>query len=128
MFFKRKAVEEELDLFDTGDRLIIYNTDQRTVDIVPVTGVTDTQVESIGRYIIPKQDVSVHVSDFGRVYTFEAPQKIVEETERLARLEQSIVLKQITNYKPEEEINPNSDLYKWALIFLLFVAIIAAAF
>lgn len=128
MFFKRKVVEEELDIYDTGDRLIVYNQDQRTVDIVPVTGVTDTQVESIGRYVIPKQDVSVYVSEFGRVYTFEAPQKIVEETERLALLEQSIVLKQITNYKPEEQTNPNSDLYKWALIFLLFVAIIATAF
>lgn len=127
-FLKNNKTEDELDFFETNHRLIVYNTEQHTADICMVTDVTDTHVIAAGKYSIPKEDLSVHSSEKGRVYTLNAPTHIVTEVERLARLEKSIVLQQITNYKPPEVENPNLDMKYWALAVLLFIAIIVSAF
>lgn len=126
LFNKRK--EEEETFFETEHRLIVYNMDQLTTDIYIVTTVDDEKVIAAGRCAVPKADCTVTVSEFGRVYTYQAPNNVIEETERLAKLEQSIVLQQLTNYKAPKEPNPNLDFMKWALVGLLFVAIIVAAF
>lgn len=128
IFNKKDDKFDDLDVFETDHRLIVYNLDQRTTDICVVTAVTDEHVIAAGRYSIPKSDCTVTSSELGRVFTFEAPNNVITEVERLARLEQSIVLQQLTNYKEPQVENPNLDLTKWALVGLLFVAIIVAAF
>lgn len=117
------------DIFDIYGELVVYNADKRTVDRVPIDDISDTHVTSTGRYSVPKEDLSIHVSTDGTVvYTLEAPEFYVQETERLAKLERSIVLTQITQFKPPVEDNPNTDMRFWALAVLLFVAIIASVF
>ena len=119
--------QDELN-FETDDRLIIYDLEQRTTDIYFVTSVDDEKVIAAGRAVVPKADCIVTVSEIGRVYTYNAPTELIVEVERLARLEQSIVLQQLTSYTEPIKDNPNTDLTKWALFGLLFVAIIVAAF
>lgn len=122
---KEKNIEE---YFETDHRLVVFNEDKRTCDIVQVTNITDVSIISAGRYSVPKADCEVTTSEEGLVFFYRAPSRVIQEVERLARLEQSIVLTQITQYKTEPKENPNLDMKFWAIAFLLFVAIIAAAF
>lgn len=125
--FKNKRKEEE-NFLDLDDRLVVYENDGHNCEIYYVTEVNDESVVVAGRVVAPKGDCSVSTSSEGRIWLYNAPKAHVHEVERLARLEKSIVLKHITNYKPEPKENPNLDLKYWALAGLLFVAIIAAAF
>lgn len=123
-----KNKKEEENFLDLDDRLVIYENDGHNCEIYYVTEVSDESVIAAGRAVVPKADCHVSTSSEGRVWLYNAPKSHVHEVERLARLEQSIVLRQITNYKPEPPPNPNLDMKFWALAALLFVAIIAAAF
>ena len=125
LFNKKQSDEMN---FETDDRLIIYDLEKRTTDIYFVTTVDDEKVIAAGRAVVPKSDCIVTVSEIGRVYTYNAPTEMIVEVEKLAKLEQSIVLQQLTNYTEPIKDNPNLDFTKWALFGLLFVAIIVAAF
>lgn len=123
-----KNGKDDVDFFESDDRLILFDEEKRTSDIVRITDITDTAVMCAGRYSVPKADCEVTTSPEGRVYFYRAPSKVIEEVERLAKLEQSIVLQQLTNYKEPVKENPNLDMKFWGLAALLFVAIIVAAF
>ncbi|MEK4427600.1 hypothetical protein [Solibacillus sp. FSL K6-1523] len=124
--FNRK---KEDDFFEMStDRLVVMDMEKRTSDVVYIDGVDDLSVTSTGRYKVPRADCEVFTSSEGLIYVLKAETQYVNETMRLAALERSIVLKQLTQYKPEPKDNPNFDLFKWAMVFLLFVAIIVAAF
>ena len=122
--------KKEMDEYfgDGDDRLIVFDTDKRTTDVVYVTEVTADAVISHGKYKVPKTDCEVYTSPEGRVYVMKTTTPIVTETERLAKLEISTVLSQITSYKAPVKENPNLDMKFWAVVGLLFVAIIMAAF
>lgn len=122
-----KKKREEENFLDLDDRLVIWAKDGHNCEIYYVTEVNDESVIVAGRVVVPKGDCNVSTSSEGRIWLYDAPKAHVHEVERLARLEQSMVLQQITNYKPEPKENPNHDLKHWALVGLLFVAIIVAA-
>lgn len=124
IFNKRNSEEH---ILDTNDMLIVFDNDSKTSDIARVTAVEDEAVIAAGRYKIPVQDCEITTGREGRVFFYRAPSRSVTETERLAKLEFNTVLNQITAYKPP--IPPSSmDWTKGLLVFLLFVAIIVAAF
>lgn len=125
MFGRKKVDEFDMTL---DDRLVVIDMDQRTSDIVYLDEITDTHVQATGRYVVPKSDCEVTTSAEGRVWIVKAETHVINELERIARLEQSIVLRQLTNYKEPLKDNPNTDMRFWALALLLFVAIIVAAF
>lgn len=126
--FNGNKTNNDENFLDTDDRLVLYETDGHTCEIYYVTEVNDESVIAAGRAVVPKYECDVAVSQEGRVWLYQAPKAHIKEVERLARLEQSMVLQHITNYKPEPKENPNLDMKFWALALLLFVAIIAAAF
>lgn len=110
------------------DRLVVIDTEKRTTDVVYIDSVDEMAVTSTGRYKVPRADCDVFTSPEGLVYILKAETQFVSETIRLAALERSVVLHQLTQYKPEPKENPNLDMTKWLLGFLLFIAIIVAAF
>lgn len=121
-------IEDDLEFFETRHKLVIYNEDQRTCEIHNVTTVDEKSVIAVGKHVVDKESCQVYSGENGLVYTYKAPADIIAETARLAKLEQSMVLQQITQYKEPFKENPNLDMKFWALAALLFVAIIAAAF
>ena len=133
-FFNKKDNEDQQqqlqydELYETQHRLVIYDQEKRSCEIYIVTDITDKEVVSMGRAVAPIADCEIHISQYGRVYTLNAPSPYLEEVKNLALLQQSTVLTQITAYREPELPNANMDLMKWAMVFLLFVAIIAAAF
>lgn len=122
---KRKDDYEHI--MDTSDTLIVFADDTKTSDIKRITAIEGEAVIAAGHYKIPLHDCEITTGPEGRVFFYRAPSRSVVETERLAKLEFNTVLTQITSYKPP--IPPSSmDWTKGLLVFLLFVAIIVAAF
>jgi hypothetical protein len=75
-----------------------------------------------GKYYVPISDCEITNSAEGRHFFYRAPTRMIQETKRLAQLEKSIVLSQITNYRPVEE--QKSDLTKLFLIITIMLAFI----
>lgn len=124
--FNKKKDEYE-HMMDTSDTLIVFADDTKTSDIKRVTEISGEAVIAAGYYKVPLHDCEITTGPEGRVFFYRAPSRSVVETERLAKLEFNTVLTQITAYKPP--VMPSSlDWTKGLLVFLLFVAIIVAAF
>lgn len=125
LFNKKKDEYEHM--MDTSDTLIVFADDTKTSDIKRVTEISGEAVIAAGYYKVPLHDCEITTGPEGRVFFYRAPSRSVVETERLAKLEFNTVLTQITAYKPP--VMPSSlDWTKGLLVFLLFVAIIVAAF
>lgn len=124
-FLKKKDDYEHI--MDTSDTLIVFADDTKTSDIKRITAIDGEAVIAAGHYKIPLHDCEITTGPEGRVFFYRAPSRSVVETERLAKLEFNTVLTQITAYKAP--VMPSSlDWTKGLLVFLLFVAIIVAAF
>lgn len=124
--FNRKKDDYE-HMLDTSDTLIVFADDTKTSDIKRVTEISGEAVIAAGYYKVPLHDCEITTGPEGRVFFYRAPSRSVVETERLAKLEFNTVLTQITAYKAP--VMPSSlDWTKGLLVFLLFVAIIVAAF
>ncbi|MEE6209017.1 hypothetical protein U3A55_02445 [Salarchaeum sp. III] len=112
-------------IFETDDKLIIFDHDQKTSDIKPVTNITEDSVICAGHHKVPYTDCEVTNSTTGRNFFYRAPSESITETKKLAQLERSTVLKQITGYQPKEEEKSDSNkLFMWGVIFLLIVGLL----
>ena len=120
MLFKRKK-EEFLE--DTNDVLIVFDSDTLTSDIQHITDIDEESVTVRGMYKVPYADCIITNSQGGRNFFYKAPAQSVEETRRLAHLEKSIVLKQITQYKPSAP-EGGADFTKIALVGLVGLSIL----
>lgn len=118
----RKRNDDEFN-FDTDDFLIVFDDEKKTSDIKRVSEIKDGTVYVIGKYAVPLEDCEITTGEFGRNFFYRAPSQSIKETERLAKLEQSIVLRQITEYKPPYD-NNGMDIQKWLLFGLVFLAFI----
>lgn len=121
-FLKRNREEDEYQ-FDTNDLLIVFDDEKKVSDIHRVTSVEDEAVIVAGVCKVPLGDCEITTGKEGRNFFYRAPSQSVRETERLARLEMSTVLTQITSYKPPVPSN-NLDGTKIFLFGLVFVAFI----
>ncbi|MDG5787778.1 hypothetical protein QA612_09725 [Evansella sp. AB-P1] len=111
------------DMFEeTSDLLIIFDNDLKTSDVQRVTHIDEESVEVTGIYKVPLQDCEVTNGIEGRNFFYRAPSQSVQEVKRLAQLEKSMVLQQITSYKPPRE--EGVDITKIGLMILIFVAFI----
>jgi len=127
MLFRKKDDEENEFNIQTDDILIVFDSDNLTSDINYITHIDDESVTVDGLYKVPIADCDITTGRNGRNFFYKAPQKSIQETERLARLEKSIVLTQITAYEPP--LMPNSiDWIKGLLFAMLFLAFIIIAF
>lgn len=124
-FFTKK--EEDDFAFETRDILIVFDDEQKTSDICTISHIDHESVIVAGKYKVPILDCVVTTGLDGRNYFYNAPTQSIVETKRLADLERSMVLEQITNYRPP--VIPGSlDWVKVILAILLFIAIIGLMF
>lgn len=114
------------------DRVVIFD-EGGTADIATVLETDDQALYAASvtqEYAIPLGDIKkVYVGPSGRIYALFADSDYVRDTERLAALEKSIVLRQVTHFqKPLSEpegsgINLRSILL-YAMIGILLLAVI----
>lgn len=121
LFSKKEEYDRDLD-----DRLIIYDDDLQTTTIEYVDKVDDGKVTVYGKHAVPVQDCVITNGDVhgivARVYFYRAPTESIQTTTNLAKLEQSIVLQQITDYSEKKE-EKSFDWVKFGLFALLGIAI-----
>lgn len=120
--FNKKKEEDDFN-FETSDLLIVFDDEKRTSDIKRVTSVMDGAVTVAGFYKIPLHDCEITTGAEGRNFFYRAPSQSIIETERLAELEESMVLSQITAYKTP--VPPSAiDWTKGLLFGLVFICVI----
>lgn len=121
MFFRRKKEEEFF--AETEDLLIVFDDDNKKSDIQRVSEIREGTIYVTGKYAVPANDCEVTTGPEGRNFFYRAPSQSVLETQRLAALEKSIVLNQITAYRPP--VPPAAiDWTKGLLFGLVFLAFI----
>lgn len=118
--------KEDRDVSQLRDRVIIFDKDQATCEILPVEAMNEEVIRTADR-TIPRSDLTLTLSKQGRVFVLNAPSKYVELTQHLARVERNTIIRQIAQYKkPIDEIR--TDWMKIALLAaVVLVAIVAAA-
>ncbi|MCM3593648.1 hypothetical protein M4D58_23790 [Brevibacillus borstelensis] len=111
----------------TRDRVIVFDEDNKTCEILPVESVDEEVVRTADK-TIPRADLELRLSKNGRVFVLNAPSRIVELTQHLARVERNTIIRQIAQYKRPFEEESKMDWQKIALLAaLVIVAIVAAA-
>lgn len=113
------------------DRVIILE-DTGQADIATVYDSDDQAIYAASPqqdYAIPRTDIqAVYVSAMGRIFLMGAEPEYVRDTERLAALEKSIVLRQITMYEDapaEDARRPDiGRIMTWILIAVLLLGVI----
>lgn len=123
-FFKRKQEDYEL---ETNDYLIVFDNDKKISDIKRIDAITEEAIICTGYYKVPIEDCEITTGAEGRNFFYRAPTQSVMETQRLARLEQNLVLSQITAYEPPQ-LPGSFDWTKGLLFGLVFVAFIVIGF
>lgn len=108
---------------ETNDILIVFDDEKKTSDIQRISEITPESVIVTGKYNVPLGDCTITNSNEGRNFFYNAPSEMIQETKRLAQLEKSIVLTQITNYRPVEDPQ-KGDLTKLFLIITIMLAFI----
>lgn len=119
--FKRKKDDEFFP--ETEDILIVFDDDNKKSDIQRISEIKEGTIYVTGKYAVPLDDCQVTTGAEGRNFFYRAPSQSILETERLAALEKSIVLNQITSYRPP--VPPAAiDWTKGLLFGLVFLAFI----
>lgn len=112
----RKKKREDEDFFiETEDILVIFDDENKTSTIERINEIRDGAIYVTGKHSVPIEDAEITNGVEGRIFFYRAPTASIEETKRLARLEQSIVLNQITAYKAPEP--PNTMDWTKAMLF-----------
>lgn len=114
------------------DQVVIF-ADDGTADIATIIETDDQAIYAASgaqEYAIPMGDIKkVFVGPTGRIYTLFADCDYVKDTERLAALEKSIVLHQVTHFQkpaaaPEGSGINIRTILMYAMIGILLLAVI----
>lgn len=113
----------------TRDYLVYIDPEKRVGDVVAVSDVNhervlggDLQGQS---YSVPVGDLSVMTGSRGRVFIYNAPTEMINETKRLAELEKSTVFSQLSQYREPEQ---KTDKFKIVLMSIIVIQMFLIAF
>lgn len=123
----RKKKEDEEFFAETDDVIVIFDHENKTSVIERVSEIRDGAIYVTGKHAVPFEDCEITNGVEGRIFFYRAPAQSIAETRRLALLEQSMVLSQITAYKTPQP--PGSmDWTKAALFGLVALAFVVFGF
>lgn len=120
MLFGRKKEEDYY--LETEDYLVIFDDEQKTGDIVKVTAITEDAVIAHGRYKVPYHDCVLTTGTEGRIFFYNAPTQSIKETKRLAELEKNYIIREIANYRYDED--KPFDFNKIALLGVTLISVL----
>lgn len=122
MFGRSKKQKDEF-FPETNDVLIVFDDDNKSSDIQRIDEIREGTIYVTSKYAIPIDDCQITTGAEGRNFFYKAPAESVFETQRLAALERTLVLTQITAYRPP--MPPAAmDWTKGLLFGLVFIAFI----
>lgn len=95
------------DWAETNDILIVFDDEKKTSDIKRINKIDSETIWVDGIYKIPLLDCEVTNSEEGRNFFYRAPSESIRNVRRIAELEKTTVLQQITSFKPAQPPKPN---------------------
>lgn len=106
------------------DLLVVFSTDG-TADIAPIREISEERILAAGEveYCVPAGDTKVYIGRYGRIFSYPATEENISDTKRLAALERSTVLKQITMFE-KERIEPAGKLPIGKLMIVVAIIVI----
>lgn len=116
--------------YEPRDVLVVFREDG-TAEIAPVMDINDERIyaESYdGNYSVPIGDVKSYTGRKGRVFLFPSTIENVTDCQRIAALERSTVLRQITHFAEESPVSaklPMGKIIFGALAVLLLIILLA---
>lgn len=117
--------------YEPQDVLVVFK-DDGTAEIAPVSDINDERVyaESYdGNFAVPLGDVKSYTGRKGRVFLYPSTVENVTDCQRIASLERSTVLRQITHFADEKAVPVKLPMGKIifgilaALILIIFLAV-----
>lgn len=109
----------------TKDRVVIFDHEQKTCEIIPVEERNEERIVA-GDKSIPLADLDLTLSKQGRVYVLNAPTQYIQSAENLARVEKNTIIRQIAQYHKREDESPRTNWLQIALIGLMGIITIVA--
>jgi hypothetical protein len=94
----------------THDVLVILSSNG-TAEIAPVLEINEERILAYGEveYSVPIGEAKVYIGRRGRIFTYPASEENITDTKRIAALERSTVLRQITMFE-KERMSPAGKL------------------
>ncbi|MFD0717672.1 hypothetical protein [Paenibacillus sp. GCM10027626] len=111
------------------DRDQVVIIEEGTADIATVFDIDDRAVyaeSSSQEYAIPIGDLKPYVGSSGRIFVLNADADYISDTKRLAELEKSIVLRQVTHYQKPPSEEPTSINIRAILLYVLIGILLLA--
>jgi hypothetical protein len=110
-----------------SDMLIVISNDG-TADIAKVIEKDGQRIFAggDGEYSVPLDHIKSYTGRRGRIFVSSATLECISEYKSIARLERSVVLRQITQYEPVIAEPPKMDLSKiipWVVIIFLIIIV-----
>jgi hypothetical protein len=114
------------------DVLVVMSSDG-TADIAPIIEINEERILAAGEgdveYAVPIGDAKLYIGRMGRIYSYPATDENVSDVKRIAALERSIVLKQITIFEkigtaPQGKL-PIGKILLVGAIVVIFIIIMA---
>lgn len=113
------------------DRIVVLD-DQGNADIAMIYNEDDQAFyadSATQDYAVPKADLRAYVGPQGRVYVLFSDPEYIADTQRLAALEKSIVLRHVTHFeKPREEAAPGINIKQILLYVMIGILLLAVIF
>ncbi|WP_232700222.1 hypothetical protein [Brevibacillus daliensis] len=120
--FLRRNEETEDEPILVRDRVVLFDDEKRTCEIYQVEAINEERIRA-GEKSIPLADLELRLSSQGRVFVMNAPTRIMEATENLARVEMNTIIRQIAQYKKPEDLlaTKGIDFMKIGLLVALVI-------
>lgn len=112
------------------DILIVFSTDGRA-DIAPIIEISDERILAVGEveYAVPLGDTKAYIGRRGRIFSFPSTSENIADVKRIAALERSTVLRQITLFEKEartiDEKKPIGKLLLIGVVILIIIIVLA---
>jgi hypothetical protein len=133
--FRKKEVSEDNWSWKQGhgeDRptqdVIVLFSDNGTAEIAPIAEINEDRILAYGEveHSVPLEDTKVFIGRYGRIFTYRASEDNITDTKRIAALERSTVLRQITLF--EKERVPEAAKMSMGKILLIGAAVLIVIF
>lgn len=112
--------------YEPQDTLIIFKEDH-TADVAAVVDINDERLfaeSSSSSYSIPNGDYNSFTGRKGRIFLYPTTVQNVTDCERIAALERSTVLRQITHFQDDLPEHSKSPMGKMIMIGLAVLVLI----
>lgn len=115
------------DIIPDRDKVVILESDG-TADIATVIDQDDERLFAVAddgqEYSIPIANAQPFVGSRERIFYVGAEPDYVTEMQRIAKLERSVVLRQITNYHDDPDVDKKQIQLREIILYILIVILI----